>query len=115
MSILPKLIENKGTVSSALGKELARQALSGKQEILVEAIELLQHKTKNVFPVLEEAIQTVPKRIPRILESFSFMVLKMDEETLKKLIEYLGAFQHHEKPVIKSWAKKLLKQIKYKK
>lgn len=211
MTILPQLIENKGTVSSALGKELALKALQGKTEILYEAIELLKHHLKNVragaakiieevaekqpelvaphlsdltpalempepqtrwmiihtigmcakwnanvarqvfdsaasflpkkngtclqdsairyfgyigaltesdskrvFPVLEEAIHTVPERIPRILESFSIMIEKMDQHDTKKLNEYLESFQNHSKPVIKNWTKKLLKRINQK-
>jgi hypothetical protein len=48
MSILPALEKNKGTVSSALGKELATKALNGKLDILEEAIELSCLETKNI-------------------------------------------------------------------
>jgi|GEM_PF-5887422 len=44
MTILPQLIENKGTVSSALGKALALKALKGEIEILYEVIEILKHQ-----------------------------------------------------------------------
>lgn len=48
MSILPQLMENRGTVSSALGKALASEVLSGSRDILGEAAELLYHELKNV-------------------------------------------------------------------
>jgi hypothetical protein len=48
MSILPQLEKNKGTISSALGKSLARQALAGETAILEDAFALLSHGDKNV-------------------------------------------------------------------
>jgi hypothetical protein len=48
VSILPQLMENRGTVSSALGKALASEVLSGSRDILGEAAELLYHELKNV-------------------------------------------------------------------
>jgi len=47
MSIYMLLKNNKGTVSSALGKELANEVLGGKIEILMEAIELVNYKLDN--------------------------------------------------------------------
>ena len=47
-SILPQLEKNKGTISSALGKSLAKQVLDGQTPILEEAVALLSHGDKNV-------------------------------------------------------------------
>ena len=48
MSILPQLEKNKGIISSALGKSLARQVLAGETSILEDAVALLVHDDKNV-------------------------------------------------------------------
>ena len=44
MKLPPMLKENKGTVSSALGKELARQVLDGDRELLREAVALVTYE-----------------------------------------------------------------------
>jgi hypothetical protein len=56
MTILPQLIENKGTVSSALGKELALKTLQGKTGIL----ESFQNHSK---PVIKSRAKKLLKRI----------------------------------------------------
>jgi hypothetical protein len=48
MSILPQLEKNKGIISSALGKSLARQVLAGETSILEDAVALLAHDDRNV-------------------------------------------------------------------
>jgi hypothetical protein len=48
MSILAELKRNKGTVSSALGKELAKVVLAGKKEVLQEAILLTSFDSGNM-------------------------------------------------------------------
>ena len=47
MQIFELLRQNKGTVSSALGKELAQRVLNGNIDILHEAIELSVYKVKD--------------------------------------------------------------------
>jgi len=47
MSLLSLLKENKGTVSSKLGKELAQQVLSGNSGLLAEAIKYTSFDAKN--------------------------------------------------------------------
>jgi len=44
MTLLDKLLKNKGTVSSALGKKLAAEALGGKKTVLTEAVKLVRYK-----------------------------------------------------------------------
>jgi hypothetical protein len=48
MSILPRLADNKGIISSALGKSLAKEVLQGDAAILKEAVGLLAYDEKNV-------------------------------------------------------------------
>jgi len=59
MSILPRLEKNKGTTSSALGKSLAKQVLSGETPILEEAVALLAHGDKNVRAGAAKIIEQV--------------------------------------------------------
>ena len=47
MGLLEKLKKNKGTVSSALGKELAAKVLAGDRELLNEAVELCLFDKEN--------------------------------------------------------------------
>jgi len=47
MTLLEKLSSNKGTVSSALGKDIAVKILEGNIQLLVEAIPLVCHEMKN--------------------------------------------------------------------
>jgi hypothetical protein len=47
MKIFELLKQNKGTVSSALGKELAQKVLDGDKDILLEAIELSVYNPNN--------------------------------------------------------------------
>lgn len=48
MTLLEQLLENKGTVSSALGKQLAKDALAGDGTILTEALNFIHYNNKNV-------------------------------------------------------------------
>jgi hypothetical protein len=48
MSILNQLKNNKGTISSALGKELAEKVLRGNEDILKEAVELCNFEPDNI-------------------------------------------------------------------
>ncbi len=48
MHLFEKLITNKGTVSSALGKELAKEVLDGNEQFLKEAVELVNYDIQNI-------------------------------------------------------------------
>ncbi len=70
MSILPQLLENKGTISSRLGKDLAIKVLSGKEEILPEAVKLTAYKTKNVRAGAAKIIEQVALKKPELVVPF---------------------------------------------
>jgi ribosomal silencing factor RsfS len=67
MFILPQLKENKGTISSALGKSLAEKVLNGKIEILDEAIELIKNDNKNVRAGAAKIIEMVAEKKPEFV------------------------------------------------
>jgi hypothetical protein len=67
MTILPQLLTNKGTVSSALGKALANQVLDGESAILAEAAELLAHDSKDVRAGAAKIIEQVAMEEPSLV------------------------------------------------
>ncbi len=72
MSIFNQLQKNKGTVSSALGKELAQKVLNGNIEILNEAIELCvyepdEDKGKNVRSGAAKIVEIVAEKKPELV------------------------------------------------
>jgi hypothetical protein len=70
MSILPQLINNQGTLSSALGKSLAKKALSGKKDILAEAVTLINHESKNVRAGAAKIIEQVAMKSPEMVAPY---------------------------------------------
>ena len=66
-SILPRLEKNKGTVSSKLGKALAKDVLAGETEILAEAVELLSHESKQVRAGAAKIIEQVAVSDPTLV------------------------------------------------
>ena len=67
MTLLDQLIQNKGTVSSALGKQLAKDVLNGQTSILKEAIELLNYDSKNVRSGASKIIEKVAEEKPELV------------------------------------------------
>jgi uncharacterized protein (UPF0147 family) len=72
MSLLKKLKNNKGTVSSALGKELAQEVLKGNTKIVQEAIELLTYQpdsteAKNIRSGAAKIIEKVAEKKPTLI------------------------------------------------
>lgn len=67
MSILPLLVDNKGTISSALGKSLAKEALLGDAAILEEAAELLAHEDRNVRAGAAKIVEQVAVADPSLV------------------------------------------------
>lgn len=80
MSIFEKLEKNKGTTSSALGKNLAIQVINGDKEILSEAIQLVKYdlkneKTKNIRAGAAKIIEKVAEKKPEIISPFLIDIL----------------------------------------
>ncbi|MBN2520114.1 MAG: hypothetical protein JXB17_06400 [Bacteroidales bacterium] len=67
MTLLEQLIQNKGTVSSALGKQLAKDVLNGRTDILKEAIKLLHYDSKNVRSGASKIIEKVAEEKPDLV------------------------------------------------
>jgi hypothetical protein len=70
MSILSKLQNNKGTVSSSLGKSLGQQVLKGDPDILSEAINLISFDDKNVRSGAAKIIETVAEKKPEYVSPY---------------------------------------------
>lgn len=75
MSIFNRLMNNKGTVSSALGKQLAQEALSGNKSIIKEAVELTtfdpkNKKAKNVRAGAAKIVEKVAEKKPELVSSY---------------------------------------------
>jgi len=69
LTLLNQLQENKGTVSSAFGKELAKEKeiISGKKEILAEALQLIHFDDKNVRSGAAKIIEKVAEEKPEFI------------------------------------------------
>lgn len=65
--LLNQLQNNKGRISSALGKELAKQVLSGREDILQEAFELIHHDNQNVRSGAAKIIEKVAEERPELV------------------------------------------------
>ncbi len=70
MSLLKQLENNKGTVSSALSKSLAKKVLDGEPAILEEAVDLLDHSHKNVRAGAAKIIEQVSTKKPEMVVTF---------------------------------------------
>jgi hypothetical protein len=74
MILFELLSDNKGTVSSALGKELAQKVLKGNIDILHEAIELSVYKVqdkkeKNIRSGAAKIVEIVSEKRPELVAS----------------------------------------------
>jgi hypothetical protein len=67
MTLLEQLTENKGTVSSALGKQLAKDTLAGDISILKEAAKLIHHNSKVVRSGAAKIIEKVSEEKPELV------------------------------------------------
>lgn len=67
MNLLDQLKENKGTVSSALSKQLAKDTLSGDLTILKEASRLIHHDLKVVRSGAAKIIEKVAEEKPELV------------------------------------------------
>jgi hypothetical protein len=75
MSVFEQLQKNKGTTSSALGKELANEVLNGNIDILMEAIRLVSYdaeneKSKNIRAGAAKIIEKVAEEKPEMVSPY---------------------------------------------
>jgi len=115
MSILSQLQNNKGTISSTLGKMLAIEVLSGDSAILNEAIDLTTFKAadkkeKNVRAGAAKIVQVVAENRPELvapyLEKLLPALLVAEPQTRWMIIRTMGFCAHLNKKVA-------LKSIEY--
>jgi hypothetical protein len=67
MTLLDLLLANKGTVSSALGKQLAKDVLAGDKNILKDASLLIHHESKFVRSGAAKIIEKVAEERPELV------------------------------------------------
>lgn len=103
MTILAKLQNNKGTVSSALGKELAIKVLNGESVILSEAIDLVNYEPNNVkaknvragaAKIIEKVCEKKPELMAPHLEKILPALSLPEPQTRWMLIMALGYCAH---------------------
>ena len=87
MPILEKLKNNKGTVSSLLGKTLAHEALNGNLEILKEAVEL------SVYSIADKKEKIVRSGAAKIVECVAMEKPELVAPYLAVLFPALEAFE----------------------
>ena len=94
MTLLDKLSNNKGTVSSALGKEIAKSILDGKTTIIDEAIplvcyELKNKKVKHIRAGAAKIVECVAEKKPKLIAPYLEQLLEcftVDEPQTKWMI-----------------------------
>ena len=80
MNLLERFANNKGTVSSALGKEIAAQILEGDLELLKEVIpfvcyKLKNHKSKHIRSGAAKVIECIAEKKPDYIVPYLEMIL----------------------------------------
>jgi hypothetical protein len=116
MGILSRLQNNKGTVSSALGKALAFEVLKGDKEILNEAIELIVNEDKNVRSGAAKIIEMVAEKKPEYIAKYLlklFPALDVKEaQTRWMIIHVLGLCAKQEPEICKKALSKAEQYLK---
>jgi hypothetical protein len=109
MNTFERLSKNKGTVSSALGKSLAREVLNaGRHDILLECIDLVTYESsaagsrhiragaaKVIEVVAEEKPELVAPHLGRLLPALSVQ----EPQTRWAIIRVMGFCAHLNRPV----------------
>ena len=99
MDILDQLKNNKGTVSSALGKELAEKVLKGDKSILEQAIDYVSydldnHKSKGIragaAKILEKVAEKQPDLIANQLDKLKPALTVKEPQTRWMLMQVFG-------------------------
>jgi hypothetical protein len=71
---------------------------------------LSNDNAKTIFPILEETLDSVPKRIPRVFESYRRMIPVLNDEK-GRLSTICEKYSKNSKPSIAKAAKRTLKEI----
>jgi len=94
MSILPQLEKNRGTISSALGKSLAKKVLKGERSILEEAVVLLAHDNKEVragaAKIIEQVAMVDPSLVANLMPRLLPALEVPEAQTRWMIIHTLG-------------------------
>jgi hypothetical protein len=109
MNILEQLSNNKGTVSSALGKTLAQKVLTGDQtDILLECIEFASYDASNLSSkhirsgaakVVELVAEQKPELVAPYLEKLIPALAVKEPQTRWMTIRTMGYCAHLNKPI----------------
>jgi len=108
MSILEQLSNNKGTVSSALGKTLAQKVLNGQTNILSECIDLSsyeaeapakKHIRSGAAKVVEIVAEKQPELVAPYLEKLLPALSVKEPQTRWMTIRTMGFCAHLNKPI----------------
>ena len=108
MSILEQLSNNKGTVSSALGKVLAQKVLNGQTSILSECIDLAsyeaavpaqKHIRSGAAKVVEIVAENQPDLVSPHLEKLLPALSVKEPQTRWATIRTMGFCAHLNKPI----------------
>ena len=115
MSIFEQLSNNKGTVSSALGKELAKKVLSGQTGFLLECIDLASYEAtvptqKHIRSGAAKVVEIVAEKQPELVASHLEKLLPAlsvkEPQTRWMIIRTMGFCAHLNKSIA-------IKAIKY--
>ncbi|MBU1119408.1 hypothetical protein KKH43_06010 [Patescibacteria group bacterium] len=93
MTLLDQLEGNKGTVSSALGKSLAKKILAGDKTLLKEAIPLVIYDDKNVRSGAAKIVEKVAEERPEFVSPYLDQLkpaLNVDEAQTKWMIIHVS-------------------------
>jgi len=99
MTLFERLEKNKGTISSALGKEIAKEILSGNIELIKETIPLVCYKPeikqwKNIragaAKIVEIVAEKEPKQISKYLEKLLPALSVEEPQTKWMIIQAIG-------------------------
>ena len=108
MSIFEQLSNNKGTVSSALGKTLAQKVLNGQIDILSECIELTsfeaavpaqKHIRSGAAKIVEIVAEKQPELVAPHLEKLLPALSVKEPQTRWMVIRTMGFCAHLNKPI----------------
>jgi hypothetical protein len=64
-----------------------------------------------IFPILEDSMDSIPERIPRVFEGFERMIPVLNSKLKSKLKGISDKFTNHTSPTIKNKAKRLQKVL----